>query len=69
VSSPTIAGGVVYYGDGAASHVRAIDAATGLPLWNSGSEIVDAIYGAPSVANGKLYVVAWDGKLRCFAPA
>jgi hypothetical protein len=58
-STPTIANGVVYVGanDGT---VRAFDAASGTPLWNSGS-FGFAVYGAPIVANGQVIAGAWDG--------
>jgi len=49
--------------------VFAFDAATGDVLWNSGSMIGGAVFGAPSVANGVLYVGSWDRKLRAFGPA
>jgi len=48
--------------------VLAFDAATGTPLWNSGSTIGDFIFAAPTVANGALYVGSWDGHLHKFVP-
>lgn len=66
VSPPTVAGGVVYYGTGADSHLLAFDAVTGTQLWSSGLTIQGPIYGAPMVVNGKVFVGAWDGKLYAF---
>ncbi len=69
VSPPTVANGVVYYGDGFGNTERAFDAATGAQLWSSGSTIGGGLYAAPIVVNGMLLVPAWDGKLYAFAPA
>jgi outer membrane protein assembly factor BamB len=66
VSPPTVAGGVVYYGDGSGSQLLAFDAVTGTQLWSSQSTITGAIYGAPTVVNGEVFVGAWDGKLYAF---
>jgi outer membrane protein assembly factor BamB len=66
VSPPTVAGGVVYYGDGPSKQLLAFDAVTGTRLWSSGSTIQGAIYGAPIVVNGRVYVGAWDHKLYVF---
>ena len=67
-SPPTVANGVVYYGDGYGNTEFAFNAATGTELWNSGSSISGGIYAAPAVVNGKLYVGAWDHKLYAFGP-
>jgi len=66
VSPPTVAGGVVYYGDGPSRQLLAFDAVTGTQLWSSGSTIRGSIYGAPMVVNGRIFVGAWDGKLYAF---
>ena len=66
VSPPTVAGGVVYYGDGPDSQLLAFDAVTGTQLWSSGSTITGGIYGAPMVVNGRVFVGGWDGKLHAF---
>ena len=66
VSPPTVAGGVVYYGDGPGNQLIAFDATTGTQLWSSGSTIEGAVYGAPIVVNGRVFVGAWDGKLYAF---
>ena len=68
VSPPTVANGVVYYGDGDGNTEYAFDASTGKPLWNSGSTITGGIYAAPTVINGMLFVAAWDNKLYAFTP-
>ena len=67
-SSPTVAGGVVYYGDGPGNRVFAYDAATGAPLWNSGTTIAGPVFGAPSVVGGRVFVGSWDGAVYAFAP-
>ena len=66
VSPPTIAGGVVYYGDGPSDRLIAFDATTGRLLWSSGNIIKGDIYGAPTVVNGKVFVGSWDHKLYAF---
>ncbi len=64
-SGPTIAGGVVFYGSGASGRVIALDAHNGKRLWTSGP--LDAVYGAPTVMNGVMYVTSYDGRLRAYA--
>jgi outer membrane protein assembly factor BamB len=61
VSTPTVAGGVVYYGDGLRGRVFAFDAATGRRLWNSEESLRGPVFAAPVVARGRLYVSAWKG--------
>jgi len=68
VSSPTVANGIVYYGDGPGNTERAFNAANGALLWSSGSTIHGGLYAAPIVVNGMLYVPAWDDKLYAFGP-
>ncbi len=58
-STPTLANGVVYVGVNNGS-VSAFNAATGAPLWNSGSYGF-AVYAAPIVANGELIAGSWNG--------
>jgi outer membrane protein assembly factor BamB len=60
LSTPTVAGGVVYYGDGRGETVRAFDAVTGGPLWDSGTTFTGPVFAAPVVVNGRLYVVSWN---------
>jgi len=61
VSTPTVAGGVVYYGDGAGSRLFAFDAATGRRLWTSGHTLHGAVFAAPVVVRGRLYASTWRG--------
>ena len=68
VSPPTVANGVVYYGDGYGNTERAFNAATGTQLWSSGATIGGGVYAAPMIVNGTLFVPSWDGKLYAFAP-
>jgi outer membrane protein assembly factor BamB len=66
VSPPSVAGRVVYYGDGPGNQLLAFDAQDGTLLWTSGSTIQDAVYGAPTIVNGKVFVGSWDNKLYAF---
>jgi outer membrane protein assembly factor BamB len=66
VSPPTVANGVLYYGDGFGGIEYAFNAATGDVLWNSGSQINGSLYAAPTVVNGQLIVGAWNGVLYAF---
>jgi outer membrane protein assembly factor BamB len=68
VSPPTVANGIVYYGDGFGNTEYAFEATTGKPLWNSASTIGGGLYAAPTVINGKLFVAAWDSTLYAFGP-
>ena len=67
VSSPTVANGVVYYGDGRGKQEFAFDAATGNQLWSSGST-TGQLFAAPTVVNGELFVASWDHHLYAFGP-
>jgi outer membrane protein assembly factor BamB len=67
VSSPAVANGVVYYGDGRGSQEFAFNAATGAQLWSSGST-TGQLFAAPMVANGTLFVAAGDNHLCAFGP-
>ena len=60
-STPTVAGGVVFVGEGNGGRVHAFDAGAGTPLWDSGFLISGATYAAPVVAQGVLYVASWNG--------
>jgi outer membrane protein assembly factor BamB len=66
VSPPTVAGHVVYYGDGPGNQLLAFDVSDGTLLWSSGSTIQSFVYGAPTVVNGKVFVGSWDHKLYAF---
>ncbi len=62
-STPTVANGVVYVGEGATGKLAAYNAKTGDPLWTSSAG--GAGYAAPIVANGMVYQGIWNG----FSPA
>jgi outer membrane protein assembly factor BamB len=64
LSAPTVANGVVYYGDGQNDTEFAFNAATGHQLWHK--KLKGSLYAAPTVINGKLLVPAWDNKLYAF---
>lgn len=66
-TSPTIAGGVVFYGTGKNGRVIGLDARSGKRLWvSSPHSIRGPVYNAPSVVNGACYVGSWDGQLHAF---
>ena len=74
-STPTVANGVVYVGEGNGGRVHAYDALTGTPLWDSGANASGSTYAAPLVAAGKVFAGSWDGAaqsaagtVRAFAP-
>jgi hypothetical protein len=67
-SPPTVAGGVVFYGDGYGDTEFAFDAKTGERLWDSGTTISGGLYAAPMVVNGRLYAASWDHHLYSFGP-
>ena len=67
VSTPSVANGVVYFGDGLGNQVFALDARSGRLLWRSATTIAGAVFAAPVVANGQLLVAARDGRLHAFA--
>jgi outer membrane protein assembly factor BamB len=67
VSSPTVANGVVYYGDGMGEQLHAFDARTGHPLWSSKpGDIRGPVFVAPVVVNGMVLAGAWDGRLHAW---
>ncbi len=68
LSPPVVAAGVVYLGTGFDDELWAFDASTGRPLWTS-PRLTGAVYGGPTVANGRLYAGAWDRRLHAFAPS
>jgi outer membrane protein assembly factor BamB len=66
-STPTIANGVVYYGDGMGAQIHAFDARTGHTLWSSRpQDIGGAVFVAPVVVNGMVLAGAWDGRLHAW---
>ncbi|MFN7962885.1 MAG: PQQ-binding-like beta-propeller repeat protein [Thermoanaerobaculia bacterium] len=60
LSSPVVAGGVVYAAD-LAGFLHALDAATGQELWKY--DAFAAVWGSPLVADGKVYLGDEDGDL------
>jgi outer membrane protein assembly factor BamB len=66
VSTPTVAGGVVFYGDGTGDTVKAFDERTGTLLWSSRRALHGPIFAAPVVADRFLYAVCWDHRLHAF---
>jgi outer membrane protein assembly factor BamB len=64
VSPPTVASGVVYYGDGRGNTEYAFDAKTGKQLWQK--SFGAGVYAAPTVVNGLLLVPAWNKRLYAF---
>jgi outer membrane protein assembly factor BamB len=66
-STPTIANGVVYYGDGMGAQIHAFDARTGKRLWSSAArDIGGPVFVAPVVVNGTVLAGAWDGHLHAW---
>jgi outer membrane protein assembly factor BamB len=67
VSAPTVANGLVYYGDGMGNQVHAFNARTGERLWSSAADAVEgAVFAAPVVVNGTVLAAAWDGRLHAW---
>ncbi|MBV8951737.1 MAG: PQQ-binding-like beta-propeller repeat protein [Actinobacteria bacterium] len=62
----TVANGVVYYTGGFGGSVRAIDATTGSPLWDSGTSVSGTFVAQPLVINGRLYATGYDQKLHAW---
>jgi outer membrane protein assembly factor BamB len=60
-STPTIANGVVFVGEGNGGRVDAFNAQTGSLLWRSAVPTAGATYAAPMVAAGKLFAGSWNG--------
>lgn len=57
LSSPAIAGGMVYFGSGD-GNVYALDAGSGALRWKFHTGNV--VHASPAIANGTLYVGSWD---------
>ncbi|MGF6600194.1 outer membrane protein assembly factor BamB [Paraburkholderia sp. GAS448] len=69
--SPVVANGVVYYADGVASQVFAMDARSGQILWSTdslpvGERPTGGVLTSPTVVNGQLFVAGFDHKLHAF---
>jgi len=59
-STPTIANGIIFVGQGNTGTIHAYNALTGTQLWQSNSQFSGAgTFAAPTVAGGKLYVGSW----------
>jgi outer membrane protein assembly factor BamB len=65
-SPPTIANGVVYWGDGPGHTLRAFDLHTGQPLWNSAATTSRPIYAAPTIVDGRVLAVSEDHHVYAF---
>jgi outer membrane protein assembly factor BamB len=67
---PLVINGVLFTAStgtrGAPSVLYAIDAATGKPLWNSGTTITTTIRGGLAAGQGNVYVPGSDGTLYAF---
>ncbi len=59
-STPTVANGVVFVGEGLSAKVRSFNATTGTPLWDSAG-LGAGVFAAPIVAKGTLYAATWNG--------
>jgi eukaryotic-like serine/threonine-protein kinase len=60
LSSPAVAGGVVYFGSGD-GRIYAVDAASGQERWHV--QTGDVVHASPAVAGGLVYAGSWDGDL------
>ena len=66
-STPTVANGVVYYGDGMGNQLHAFNARNGDRLWSSDpADLGGAVFVAPVVVNGTVLAGAWDGHLHAW---
>jgi outer membrane protein assembly factor BamB len=66
LSSPAVAGGVVYVGSGD-QHVYALDAATGALKWAFATG--DVVHASPAVVDGVVYIGSWDRNVYAIAAA
>jgi outer membrane protein assembly factor BamB len=57
LSSPTLAGGAVFFGSGD-GNVYSLDAATGKLNWKFHTG--DVVHASPAISNGTLYIGSWD---------
>ena len=59
-STPTVANGVVYVGEGNTGKLHAFNTLTGVELWKSGTGYGAAsTFAAPTIAGGHLYTGSW----------
>ncbi len=64
-STPTVANGVVYVGEGNTGKIHAFNTLTGVELWKSGTGYGAAsTFGAPTVAGGHVYAGSWTSYTR-----
>jgi outer membrane protein assembly factor BamB len=56
----------VYVAGGSAHKVYALRATNGQALWDSGTSITAGVVAEPIVVDGRLYAVAYDGKLHAW---
>ncbi len=66
LSPPTVANGVVYFGNGDGLTEFAFDARTGRHLWTSPA--IGGLFSAPTVVNGMVLVPSWDQHLYAYGP-
>jgi outer membrane protein assembly factor BamB len=66
-STPTVAGGLVFYGNGVGNRIIAFDAKTGRRIWSSADTITGAVFAATTVYGGRVYAGSWDGRLHSYA--
>jgi len=57
LSSPTVSGGVVYFGSGD-GNVYALDAASGMLKWKF--QTGDVVHASPAIADGTVFIGSWD---------
>lgn len=57
LSSPTVVGGIVYFGSGD-GHIYAVDAGTGALRWSY--KTGDVVHSSPAVSGGTVYAGSWD---------
>ncbi len=66
LSSPAVAGGVVYVGS-SDGHLYALDSASGALRWKQATG--DVVHASPALAAGRVVVGSWDGRLYAFDAA
>jgi outer membrane protein assembly factor BamB len=56
----------VYAAGGTSNKVYALRATDGRLLWDTGTALGARVVAEPLVVDGRLYAVAWDGKLHAW---
>jgi outer membrane protein assembly factor BamB len=64
---PTVAAGVLYLGSGRNGFIRAYRTTDGRSLWSHHLSR-EAVFAAPTVDHGALFVGGWDGRVWAFRP-